>query len=49
MSERDVRVLVADDHPPHRDDIARAIGRREGLALDGVRSEERRVGKECRL
>jgi two-component system, NarL family, nitrate/nitrite response regulator NarL len=41
MSERDVRVLVADDHPPHRDDIARAIGGRQGLALDGVTHDGR--------
>lgn len=41
MSERDVRVLVADDHPPHRDDIARAIGYRDGLSLDGVVADGR--------
>lgn len=41
MSERGVRVLVADDHPTHRDDIARAIRERPGLALDGVAQDAR--------
>ena len=48
MSERDVRVLVADDHPPHRDDIARAIGRRDGLALDGVVADGREALRAVR-
>lgn len=36
MSERAVRVFVADDHPLHRDGISRAISEREGLELAGV-------------
>ncbi len=50
MSERAVRVFVADDHPPYRDDISRAISERPGVemagtagnglaALDGIRRE----------
>ena len=35
MSERAVRVFVADDHPPYRDGISRAISEREGLELAG--------------
>lgn len=49
MSERAVRVFVADDHPPYRDGICRAISERPGLdvagsadnglaALEGIRS-----------
>lgn len=36
MSERAVRVFVADDHPPYRDGISRAISERTGLDLAGV-------------
>lgn len=36
MSERAVRVFVADDHPPYRDDISRAISERPGLELAGA-------------
>lgn len=36
MSERAVRVFVADDHPPYRDDISRAISERPSLALAGA-------------
>lgn len=36
MSERAVRVFVADDHPPYRDEISRAISERDGLELAGV-------------
>lgn len=36
MSERAVRVFVADDHPPYRDEISRAIAERPGLELAGV-------------
>jgi two-component system nitrate/nitrite response regulator NarL len=36
MSERAVRVFVADDHPPYRDDLSRAISERPGLELAGA-------------
>ncbi len=36
MSERAVRVFVADDHPQYRDDISRAIAEWDGLDLAGV-------------
>ena len=36
MSEDAVRVFVADDHPPFRDGISRAISARDGLELAGV-------------
>lgn len=36
MSERAVRVFVADDHMPYRDRISRAISERVGLDLAGV-------------
>lgn len=36
MSERAVRVFVADDHPQYRDGISRAIAEWDGLDLAGV-------------
>ena len=41
MSDRDVRVLIADDHPVYRDGVARAISERPGLELVGVASDGR--------
>ena len=52
-----IRILIADDHPIFRDGLRKLLEAEPGFvvvgeAADGaeaVRSEERRVGKECRL
>jgi two-component system, NarL family, nitrate/nitrite response regulator NarL len=41
MSDSDVRVVIADDHPVYRDGVARAVSERPGLELVGVASDGR--------
>lgn len=41
MTEKNVRVFIADDHPAHRDGVARAISERPGLELVGVAGDRR--------
>ena len=48
LAHTGVAVAVADMHGEQARETARAIGAGGGQAI-GVRSEERRVGKECRL
>ena len=46
MSDQPVRVFIADDHPGHREGVARAISARPGLELVGV-AEDGRAALAC--
>src|ERR1044071_9152610 len=46
--KRDIRVRRDEIEVPINGDGHGEIGREEGESVDGDRSEERRVGKECR-